>query len=737
MSQDQAPRNIVFDRYRIPDDAASIKDVLAGRAKHADLYSDALVVRIEQAEYDHADDRTEAQRTAIPENLKSALDGSLFGTSADWAYQGYIVHPLPAPGTADLLRLLNDRPQQPSDAESRRAALDSIKPADLDTATAPQPDGTPRPADLVLFNVLVALEWQPHDEDLRQLEWAFRRASDLLYDITDGSMAFGQVIFGGPELMKCADIQVMASNRLLARSWVGGLREEQKYMPIRMGRGVWHSVNLVTIPWNEPEGYRMLIHEWGHYALYLRDAYLDKVQLAFAGAAGLAHMPGQALVRAKAGEAAPYTVAVPKISRASESIMETLEGTSELVARTDRSPGQDYEWKVILKHYPMLRQKQRLFEGPGRLPLPLPLFVRHPEIGTGQQLCLQARAYMPAEEIEPDRCWLYVVKNIDSENPRLIAQGTLDARSLYQPFPLLGAEPGDTLVLIGRGYDRRPVVKRGEIAVEAGSSQITIPRWRAATPSVFPVIEVLPEPAGVDEKVAQVRVRLNSAGGPPPEQVWVFPLGLPDPAISLYPDRPIWTSDEQPVATLDGHVLARWGDQVAICTFSQGGNPGSGSPNAPPPISPGSSDGTVLLFFYDDTAVEDISDVKRDKVAADYYSRVKMITTILHGVHGVLPSGARPRSQVCSITSNAPLPLHLRPTLIMYYDSRDERDPLTGDLLICRLENGVWTPLPTYLPPGRPFAVAPLDDGTAGSLSPYRGEPRAEFFMVCWVPCGV
>jgi hypothetical protein len=122
---------------------------------------------------------------------------------------------------------------------------------------------------------------------------------------------------------------------------------------------------------------------------------------------------------------------------------------------------------------------------------------------------------------------------------------------------------------------------------------------------------------------------------------------------------------------------------------------------------------------------------------AAYYSRIKMITTFSHGFPGVLPPGGRPRSYAFSITSNAPLPLNLHATLIMYYDSRDEREALTGDMLICRLENGVWTPLPTYLPPSRSFAVAPLNDGTAGSLSPYRGEPRAEFFMVCWVPHGV
>ncbi len=62
-----------------------------------------------------------------------------------------------------------------------------------------------------LFNIIVALEWQPGVRYMRQLRAAFRRASDFLYDATDGYMAFGQVLFGGPELMDCADIQIMAS----------------------------------------------------------------------------------------------------------------------------------------------------------------------------------------------------------------------------------------------------------------------------------------------------------------------------------------------------------------------------------------------------------------------------------------------------------------------------------------------------------------------------------------------
>src|SRR5262249_3809194 len=82
---------------------------------------------------------------------------------------------------------------------------------------------------LYLFNVLVAFEWQPGSEELEQLRRAFRRASDFLFDVTDGWMAFGQVVFGGSELMSAADIQIMASNRILSRSWVGGMLTHEEY----------------------------------------------------------------------------------------------------------------------------------------------------------------------------------------------------------------------------------------------------------------------------------------------------------------------------------------------------------------------------------------------------------------------------------------------------------------------------------------------------------------------------
>jgi hypothetical protein len=218
-------------------------------------------------------------------------------------------------------------------------------------------------------------------------------------------------------------------------------------------------------------------------------------------------------------------------------------------------------------------------------------------------------------------------------------------------------------------------------------------------------------------------VRVDSAGGPPPDQVWVFPLGqaLSQDAIALgRADRPVWTSAPRDMPTLDGHVLALWGERLVVTTFSQGGNPGSVNPNAPSPTNAGSSDGNALLFFHDPARAQayasDPAAYPGINPFADY-SAVKVVTTIVHGAPGQLPNGAQAHSYAFSLASNAPLPTELSPTLTIYY-----RVPLMrndGDLLIYRREEGgTWTPLPTYHPPGAPFVAAPLDARTQSARFP-------------------
>jgi hypothetical protein len=627
-----------------------------------------------------------------------APDGGPFGRSIDWAYRCYKV----------------ERPKN---------------------------DGVFRDY-LYLFNVLVALEWQPDRAYLEQLKTAFIRASDFLFDVTDGWMALGQVVFGGLELMDAADIQIVASTRVLPRSWVGAMhphdeyQRDEKYLPIRLGRGLWNDNRRGIIPWDEPEAYRIIIHEWGHHALKLTDEYLETRQLLLpsqARQAGASDQPGQAK---------PSTIVVLKVATTSDSIMATTEGTSELVTT---------QWDKLYELYPRMpaaRDTSQVRPGPGWLPMALPRFRGLDGAGDLMSGAAGVRTrFFPAwnkagvatgqfnlpSDIQLDRCWAYVLKGITAARSypeRVIAQGTLEARTEVAPFALLGADPGDTVVLIAEQRDQPPVVLSATVP-ETGDLE-----WRAATPPVMPAIDVLPEPVAPNEPRASLRVHLTYPGDPAagqlPAQVCVFPLGQA-PGYQVTPlDGPYgagWISAPLDVPTLDGHVLVRWPDgSLLISSFSQGGDgPNSGFPFPANPMNAGSADGNALLFMYKDNA--------DDRAPND----VKVVTTIAHGLGGV-PDGGRERGYAFTIAANKPLPTEFHPTLILYYDQPGEHDgeaPVGhGDLVICRrVADGAWQPLPTYLPPRFRFAVAPLDDATGGALIAASADgPRVEYYKVCWVP---
>jgi hypothetical protein len=158
-------------------------------------------------------------------------------------------------------------------------------------------------------------------------------------------MAFGQVVFGGPDWLDGADIQILASNRFHPRSWTNGLHDSAKFMPIRLGRGMWSKSSRLAIPWDEPEAYRSLVHEWAHYALALKDEYLQATPVNPA----LGYGP----LLVGAGQAGRLTLVIPQVSLPIRTIMATQQGTSELVAhRTSRPPagGASYrvdEWNAL------------------------------------------------------------------------------------------------------------------------------------------------------------------------------------------------------------------------------------------------------------------------------------------------------------------------------------------------------------------------------------------------------
>jgi len=690
------------------------------------LYSNTHAVQLAPLDGDTGPRRTAPQSEPlerVTEPFSAALPGrdSPFGASLDWPYRGYLVMPLSQPERAEgrAGSTLGDWPDQPV-------------PEPVKAERSEMGGSAEQARRLCLFNVIVALEWHPDDEYLQRLRWAFRRASDFLYDVTDGSMAFGQVVFAGPELLECADIQIMASNRLLPRSWVDGLHEPTKYQPIRVGRGYWNKVTRLTITWDEPEAYRSLIHEWGHYALALTDDYLSSVPVSPGAGAGLAAAP--LLV------GAGHTVVVPEISLPIQSIMAIQQGTSELTAlrglgaRGRQSPRHGGEWEKLAQKpqfsFLQLDQYPHPQSGPGRLPLPLPYF--HNLLQASRSEARQAE-HMPLTVpagIESEHCWVYVVKGELGAPSNVIAQGTLEARSADDGFPLLGAVAGDVVVLIGKAQGRPGVrVKWSRLDGDGATTPTDITEWNDATPDAFPLIDVLPQAVEDPRAPVAVKVRVTSTEGPLPNWIIALPAGIGEQddrvqSIEVRSDgASTWESEALDVGAMDGYVLAGWNDgpKLAICAFSSGGGPDSGYAVPDNPTSGGSSEGNAMLFF-------------EDKDRSGNYRDLRVVTTVLLGVPDQLrqlPDDSQARSYTFSLAANGPLPTEFNPTLILYYDSLATHEE--GDLRIYRhSDDNRWMALPTYLKPGTSIAAVPLADESAGGSLLAADEPRVERYRLYW-----
>ena len=168
-----------------------------------------------------------------------------------------------------------------------------------------------------------------------------------------------------------------------------------------------------------------------------------------------------------------------------------------------------------------------------------------------------------------------------------------------------------------------------------------------------------------------------------------------------------------PVEALDGHLKVDLDDgKFLISTFSQGGSPATAPVVVTNPITAGSADGEVLLFFDSSEAA---------KRGGGEYSGHKVVTTTLPGVWRG-PSGATACSKVFAIASNQALPADLYPTLLILSDPAV--CGATDRLRVYRLKpaDRTWVGAPTYVDPGGSFAASPLaavaDDGRAagGSL---------------------
>jgi hypothetical protein len=137
---------------------------------------------------------------------------------------------------------------------------------------------------LILFNLIAAVEWDASPQYLACLETAFDKASDYLYDLSDGQMAIGKVTIvdyarlngtdpDRQDWRKSADIRFVTSNDVIPKHL--NATTSPSYQGIQVGASL-RSADVMW-DWCQPHGYRTLIHELGHHALGLYDEYVDRV----------------------------------------------------------------------------------------------------------------------------------------------------------------------------------------------------------------------------------------------------------------------------------------------------------------------------------------------------------------------------------------------------------------------------------------------------------------------------
>lgn len=142
---------------------------------------------------------------------------------------------------------------------------------------------------LLLFNLDLALEWDARNDGtfLADLATAVQHSSDVLFDVTEGQVALGEVtIYQAKERWDSADVVLYASNSLQPRANMGGVVITpthdiglhgvitDAYLPgqVRMGP-LWDPFGQSEAELRQ-DWWLALAHELAHYLFFLPDNYL-------------------------------------------------------------------------------------------------------------------------------------------------------------------------------------------------------------------------------------------------------------------------------------------------------------------------------------------------------------------------------------------------------------------------------------------------------------------------------
>lgn len=304
---------------------------------------------------------------------------------------------------------------------------------------------------LVVFDLDVSLEWDARgdEEFLASLDIAFRRASETLFDVSNGQIALGNIrLHHNRENWVASDVVIHASGSIRPRASMGGIAAdliddidlngqpiEAAYSPGQVHMGtVWD-------PFGENIGelgehwWLALAHELSHYLLYLPDNYLG---LDDNGAFMTIDCPDSFMT-------STYNTSYSEF-------LTWLEWQARPVCTTDTFAAHTtgrHDWGTVRTFYPMLLEPAGRHEGPVILPFDLsPITPVTPTTGLTatlafplQNIDLRNSANSSLLSLSNAQGYLFQQNGAGAEDDTLLPLGNANGDRLK----VRGAKPDDTL----------------------------------------------------------------------------------------------------------------------------------------------------------------------------------------------------------------------------------------------------------------------------------------------------
>ena len=345
---------------------------------------------------------------------------------------------------------------------------------------------------LLLFDLDVSLEWDARNDGtfLDDLEESLKRSSEVLYNVSNGQMALGEVrIHQNKEDWLGADVVVFANSGIRPMSSMGGMVGRptndigasgvitNAYLPGQIHMGpLWdpygQSRAELTRDWQ-----RALAHEFGHYFLFLPDNYLG---YADDGSVMSVDCAGSFMTSAYDADYSQFLNASQWQDAERDPKLDCLKTiAADLTGRPD--------WKTIKEFYPMI-QEGAGGPGPAVLPLNVTRVVRIEPANTATALParnLDLRDARTNERLTVKQGQGYLIKTqgtADLHDDTLIALGPTgksDRIKVRGAEPRRGAEPGDRVCVLDSGSEPPLAGCLDDVTALSGAVRLrTVPGWR-------------------------------------------------------------------------------------------------------------------------------------------------------------------------------------------------------------------------------------------------------------------